>query len=576
MHIIKSIRILLVTAVMICFGAPLLIAQSPFDDTFQEEASRVGEHIEVFTDRTIYVVNERIQFRTDYRIESLEEGMPWSDVLYLELVSPSGYPYARSKHVITGGVSRSSLSIPPDMVTGNYYLKCYTRWMRNRGPTTFSYIPVRIINPFRTEVAEYSNGSQGIHPMERASYGTGLLEIKSPSSKFDMGKEALFYLSAPNAGYQETLQCCVTVVPVGAIDTIKGQLTRGKEISSAPGFSLNYLPDIGGASISGRLVHQDGSPGAYAMMYFTLLGSDPGFYVTPTDMDGRFVISTLGSTGEYEIFVAAKPYEDNQLEIRVDQDFDQGELHLPDREFEMSELERELATNMAIRMQLARTFEKEPVKDPLISDTAIWNTVLFYGTSGFRLDMEEFVNLPTLEEVFTNLVPDIIVVKKRGRRSFKVEGPNSNIALYPPLVMIDNIPVFDQEAVMALAPERIRRIDVVNDVYVRGDVSFGGVISILSRKGDMAGIDLPQGSYFFDFQTLEPLTMEVTEVPERGERMPDTRNTLLWLDDVNVEKGSPVEFRCIMPDQPGDYLVLVRGVTRTGEVQAATARFRVE
>ena len=65
-------------------------------------------------------------------------------------------------------------------------------------------------------------------------------------------------------------------------------------------------------------------------------------------------------------------------------------------------------------------------------------------------------------------------------------------------------------------------------------------------------------------------------MPERGDRIPDTRNTLLWLDDVKVEKDSTVEFSCIMPDQPGDYLVLVRGVARKGEVQAATARLRVE
>jgi len=561
---------------MICFGAPLLFAQSPFDTAFREEASRLKEHIEVFTDRTIYVVNERIQFRTDYRIEGLEEGTPWSDVLYLELISPSGDAYARSKHAITGGVSRSSFTIPPDMVTGNYYLKCYTRWMRNRGPATFSYVPVKIINPFGAEVAEYSNDTQGNLPMERTLFESDLLEIKSPARKFERGKEALFDLSVPNAGYQETLQCCVTIAPVGTIDTLNGLFTRGKTIPGTQGFSVNYLPDIGGASISGRLLHQDGSPGAYAMMHFTLLGSDPIYYVTPTDKYGRFVISTLGSTGEYEIFVAAKAYEENQVDVRIDQDFDQGELNLPDQEFELSELEREVVTKMAIRMQLTRTFEKDAVKAPELSETSKMDSIPFYGTPGFRLDMEEFINLPNLEEVFTNLVPMVYAVKKRGKWMFILEGSTEATKLYPPLVMIDNIPVFDQEAVMALAAERIHRIEVINEVYVRGDVSFGGVISIFSRKGDMAGIDLSQGSYFFDFQTLEPMTRKAEGIPEQGERIPDTRNTLLWLDDVTVEKGSPVEFRCIMPDQPGDYVVLVRGVTPTGEVHAATARFRVE
>jgi hypothetical protein len=200
----------------------------------------------------------------------------------------------------------------------------------------------------------------------------------------------------------------------------------------------------------------------------------------------------------------------------------------------------------------------------------------FYGTPGFSLDLDEFIDLPTIEEVFINLVPSVNAVRKRETRQLVIQGPNSTTALYPPLIMIDHIPVFDHGAVMDLAPERIRRIEVINEVYVRGNVSFGGVISILSRKGDMAGIDLPRGSYFFDFQALEPMEREKAAVTAKGKRIPDTRNTILWMDDVRVGKGSPVELRCIMPDQPGDYVALVRGVTPEGEVHAACLPFRVE
>lgn len=557
-------------------GAPSLLAQSAFDPAFQDEAGRVMEYLEVFTDRTTYVVNEKIRLRADYRVQGLEAGVPWSDVLYLELVSASGQVFSKSKQSISGSVCLSDFTFPAEILTGNYYLKCYTRWMRNRGPDTFSYVPVRIINPFKTEVVEYSNGSQGNHPMKRTEYGSGLLEITGSSPTYNMGGEASFHLSIADTRELERMNCCVTIVPVGAIDTVNGQTTGDEAESGAPAFSLKTLPDMGGASISGRLVHQDGSPGAYAMVHFSLLGSDPGYSITSTDENGHFVISTFGSTGGQEFFVAAKSYEDKQVEVRIDQDFDQGELHLPEQEFAMTGQERDMATKMAIRMQLARTFEKEPARAPLISDSSRVDEIPFYGTPGFRLDMDDFVNLPNLEEVFINLVPDVEVIQKRGRHLLQIESVNQAIALYPLLIMIDHIPVFDQEAVMDLSPEKIRRIDVINEIYVKGDVSFGGVISIFSRKGDMAGIDLPQGSYFFDFQTLEPLATEEAELPGPGDRIPDTRNTILWLDDVTVDRGSPVELRCIMPDQPGDYMVFVRGVTPAGKVHSDTERFRVD
>jgi hypothetical protein len=298
--------------------------------------------------------------------------------------------------------------------------------------------------------------------------------------------------------------------------------------------------------------------------------------VANTDKDGRFVISTHGRTGENEVFVSGKPFWNKEVEIRIDQDYDQELWHLPAKPFALSAETREMATGLAVRMQLARNFQYRLVKESAEPDTGTMNPIAFYGTPSFILEIDEFIDLPNLEEIFINLVPVVSLVRKEGRRIFMVESDNNATAHYDPLVMIDYIPVIDQGELMDLVPEKIKRIEVINDVYIRGNVTFGGVINILSKQEDLAGIDLPQGSFFFDFQALEPADTDITRVPEPGERIPDTRNTLLWLDNVIMEKDDPVEIRCLMPDQPGDYVVLVRGMSPEGEVYAATGRIRVE
>lgn len=572
---IRSISPLLVLAAFIFAGTTSLFAQSAFDSTFNNEAGRVKEHLEVFTDRSIYVINERIRFRADHRVEGLEGEMPWSTILYAELVSASGQVLKGSKYPLVEGVGRGSLAIPSDVLTGHYYLRCYTRWMRNQGPASFSYLPIRIINPFKTEVAAYPNGNNGIVRFDSTRYMRGLLGIENPTVESGRDGEVSFHLSLPSTGYPESLSCCVTIVPVGAIDTLNGIITQAESGSGTPEFSINYLPEIDGISLSGRVVHPDGTPAPFTRVHFSMLGEDQDFFTTITDGHGRFVISTPDRAGDRELFVVPESPGENRVEVRIDQDFDQGKLRLPEQEFRLSDLEREVATQLAIRMQLARIFKERQGEEPLITDSIKEVAIPFYGTPAFRLEMHEYVNLPSLEEVFINLVPDVFVLKKRGRKLFKINSDNSAIGIFPTLIMIDYIPVFDQEAVMALEPEKIRRIEVINEVYVKGDISFGGVISIFSLKGDMAGIDLAPGSYFFDFQSLEPVTLERPGQPEPGDRIPDTRNTLLWLDDVSVEQGSSVEFRCKAPDQPGDYLVFVRGVTKQGRVHSATARFRI-
>ncbi len=200
----------------------------------------------------------------------------------------------------------------------------------------------------------------------------------------------------------------------------------------------------------------------------------------------------------------------------------------------------------------------------------------FYGTRVQQLRMDDYVNLPTLEEVFINLVPNVDAIRRRGKPIIRINSENNGIGIYKPLIMIDNISVFDTEALLALPPERIDRIDLINEIYLKGSVAFGGILAIYSKGGDMAGIDLPQGSYFFDYKSLDmPLSPPVS-VSTTEDHIPDMRNTILWLYDVTMEKGTAVERSFKGPLTQGEYVILVRGLAPTGEIFSAHTLFQVK
>jgi hypothetical protein len=190
--------------------------------------------------------------------------------------------------------------------------------------------------------------------------------------------------------------------------------------------------------------------------------------------------------------------------------------------------------------------------------------------------MDDYVNLPTLEEVFINLVPNVDVLRKKGESYLSIKSENSAIGIYPPLILIDHISVFDQKALLALPPEKIDRIDLINEVYLKGSVAFGGLLAIYSKGGDMAGIDLPEGGYFFDFLSFSPKVETYVALPSPGDRIPDLRNTILWVADLKVRKDQPGELRFSAPATPGDYVVLVRAVAPDGELWSASSLFSVE
>jgi len=550
-----------------------LNGQSPFDPAFNPSAQKIGEQLKVFADRSIYAVGETLRFRADHSLSPVMAG-EWSTVLYAELITQAGKVVAKGKYPLSQGFSSGNLHIPSSLLTGNYYLKCYTRWMRNAGPATYSYLPLKIINPNRMEVVKGSNGNGYRSNLTSLAYKQGEFSCSSDASLYARGEEVSLKVEGPHNTHMDEFSCCVTVVPAGAVDTVSGQLLLASARPDKSDFSISYLPDMGhGPSLSGSVVYPDDSPAPFTSLHFSILGKKPEFFAAVTDASGRFALSTPDLYGSQELYVSPDAKEDVSLEVRIDQDFDATPFQLPEVKFSLSEWEREVATRMSLAMQFSRVYGTAVLPDRDSSETGFR---AFYGSRVQRLNMDDYVNLPTLEEVFINLVPNVDVQRKKGESSFRILSDNSGIGIYPPLILIDHISVFDQGAVLALPPEKIDRIELINEVYLKGSLAFGGLLAIYSKGGDMAGIDLPPGSYFFDFQSFSPDVEEFVALPAPGDRIPDLRNTLLWVEDLPVRKDRPGELRFFAPTTPGDYVILVRTVAPDGELWSASSLFSVE
>jgi len=565
-------------------GTPLL-AQSPFDPEVSPEAANIREEVQLFTDRNLYAVDETIYFVAEYRVSGALESSYWSSVLYVELVGPEGNAAAQGKYLLFGERVEGSLQIPASVLTGNYALKCYTRWMRNQGPASFAYMPLKIVNPFRAEVVAQAGGDLPPAKGSRVPYLEGAMAVAPGSPVYTPGEEGKITLAESLPDELGQLSCCLTVVPAGAIDLEEGQFQQPEEGGQGEDFQVSYLPDLGnGVAISGTVVDASSEPVTYATLHFSLLGDNPDYFATISDEYGRFIFSTPATEGQMELFVTPQKTEGTELEVRIDQEYDTRPLSLALEKFQWLEYEKDLARRISLNVQLSSAYRspaaslagQEPASAP-----ASQKNIPFYGTRVKRLLIDDYVRLPNLEEVFINLVPDVQFYKKRGENRIRILSDNASIGIYEPLIMIDHISVFDHEAVLSLSPEKIDRIDLINEVYLKGNVAFGGVLSIYSRQGDLAGIDLPEGSYFFDYQSFYPNKHSwndsfVSHPENTLGRIPDTRNTIYWTGDLKLEKGTTRDIFFQVPENPGDYVILVRGVDPRGKVHSATAQFRVE
>ncbi len=399
------------------------------------------------------------------------------------------------------------------------------------------------------------------------------------SQSVQCGQEVMFQLRGASTVKIDRMRCCVTVVPEGSIDLSGGQYENAP-LAENDSFRVSFLPDLGdGVSISGTVVGSQQSPAPYTTLHFSLLGADPDYYATMSDEYGRFVLSTPTGTNEkLEFFVTPEQEEGSQLEVRIDQEYDSRALALPAVPFQLSEDEVELARKIALNIQLSLAFMPGDLSQdsPVLEEYSEGDRIPFYGTRVNRLLIDDYVRLPNLEEIFINLLPQVQFYRKQGKNRIRILSDNSSIGVYKPLITIDHISVFDHEALLALSPEKIERIDLIDDIYLKGNVTFGGILAIHSRKGDMAGIDLPAGSYFFDYKSFHQSNSSVEPHPVQEGRVPDSRNTYFWEGDLVLEQGKQLTLPLRAPGSSGTYRILVRGVSPKGEIYSATAKFTVE
>ena len=531
------------------------------------------EGLVLLTDRGHYISGETINYKAFYRRPAESSDAAWSRVLYVELILPNGTPLVQSKVLLDSSTS-GSLLIPEGISSGSYYLKAYTRWMRNCGPENFVYTSLRIYDPYNEQVLPVDTLGWEPRPVETLlnqpeMHGSDMLECLLAKDSYGTREEVVV-----------DLNWNFSFAPANLTISVARSGLQGDQSYFRPGCSedkqgaSHILPEIQGLSLTGQAVSlTDMTSAPYATIYVSVLGGDRDFFCNYSDSAGRFYFSFPGYAGERDLFVSAYHSEIDDLELLIDRDFSQDALQLPSYPVRLNDTLTELITEMSVNAQVSQQYYPKQV---LIQETQAPEELLFYGKPTSSIKFDDFVNLPTLEEYFVEVVPQVAVRRSGGVRRLILQGEHPDLSIYPPLLMIDGVAIFDIEAVLAVSPRLIDRVEIVNAPYIRGNVSFGGIISLISKNNDLGYIDLPSSGLLVNYRMLDLSASDTIQYGIQDPRLPDVRNTLYWNPglELNSTTGKRISFRTA--DLKGEYEILIRGIDSTGKYLEKRAGFRVE
>lgn len=545
----------ILASLLICCLAGLAQANS-------SQANQVVENdnVTLFTDRNLYAAGELLYFSSHINNSTKVN----SRVLYVELISLDGRPIQASKFKIDNHKAYGALTIPKETPSGNYLVKAYTRWMRNFNQAEYSYTQILVVNPSnQTPLPPTTNGNGSevkFNPVEQSDHP---ISISLNHNKYKPRENVTLNIDAK--GNIKSPWLCLTIAPKA---TLINQLSTGNKSEYPLPDSFVFNAERKGFSLTANVQNAEtNKPLAYSLVNVSILGPFPDFLASRTDTTGIFSVDLPEIFGTYDLYIGFQ--EGENPKVKFDNDFCPRRVKTQLPAFSLSDNQYVAATNITNNQAIHDHFFDSNLDS--LQSTVKHSASPFYGTPDVNFIFSNYVDLLSVREYFHELLP-VSVKEVDGKTTFRIFGNYPEFDIYEPLVLIDNVVIDDAKRILAANPKLLERVEIINKPYYKGNMVYGGIVSFFSKEGDFARIELSQSDMFISYKFFaESINYSQPTIPDDK---PDTRNTILWVHDIDISNGGN-GLKFTTPDTKGKYEILLRGIDQEGNLIIKKSYFEV-
>lgn len=192
----------------------------------------------------------------------------------------------------------------------------------------------------------------------------------------------------------------------------------------------------------------------------------------------------------------------------------------------------------------------------------------------------EYVALDDFREIAREIIYPLRI-RIEGDGSYSAALVNDRNRSYfqgAPLFFLDAVPVADISQIMDLSSDDLVRIDVHNIPWIYGDLSFDGIVSLVSKQKHRE-LQFPSSAArtsapsFIPRLVLEDKSCETMNPQEVVS--PDFRTLLGWRAAI-IPDRQPAELSFVCSDLKGDYLIVVKGIDQFGTPVGGIFNFNIQ
>lgn len=557
-----------------------------------------AENAYVHCDRNLYMSGERMFFKlyvSDVRTGRLSTQ---SKVAYLVLRDQNSHRNLKQRIALDQGMGQGSLILPDTLKTGNYQLLGFTSEMRNQGEDSFFKTNIQLVNRYDKTLELQSIFDSSNEPglgdgandlgltgentscqyfrdtttlTEKGQYGfREKVRVDTDLSLILQTKQADLSVSVyeiPNSskrnGYPTVAVLSPEIVSKTTHTDIEAQLP-GRDKTARRYFSAEAKAKL----LNGQVLDvADGSKSNDLIITLSCMDSLPNLQYSLTDENGCFQFYLSEAYEGRDLFISImNPASGHIYDILTDDEFALVSSWQPRlvpatrtiRDFvqksqDLVYIQKVFGTGKSV--QYAKLPEEKTSLPP------------FHRAEHTTFYPSEFEPLPNLMEICVELLPRVKLIKSGGIYHFELL--NNLLSTWdktPPAVFLDGVMLNELSPLIYMGSDKIKKIEVISDKRIFGDLTFGGLVSIYTY--DKLIRRLPprvNNLRISNDRKAEPVkTVSLNAGEITNAFNPAMNQMLYWNPELKTENGK-IQFEFYTSDNAGSYRLRIEGLSKEGK-----------
>jgi hypothetical protein len=351
---------------------------------------------------------------------------------------------------------------------------------------------------------------------------------------------------------------------------------RWREVLGGAVPSHPHLAEVNGPLLRARLTTAAGTPAAGVGTYLSIPNRAGRFYYARTQADGVALFEPLTLAGAQKVVVQADPKAGGPYELSLLSPYSTqfAPASLPAWAPTAALLPALSDRHLQVQVQQAFT-DAVPYRVPAQDSASV------YGKVSEQYLLDAYTRFRVMEEVLREYVPGVLVRKRAdGFHFINLNRPRQLIFDTDPLTLLDGVPIFRTNDIMAFDPLKVKRLNVVAGRYYQGTQTYDGVVSFTTYKGDLADFQLDPHALLEEYEGVqgqrEFYAPRYETAQQQQSRLPDLRNLLYWNPQVRLQASQPQTLNFYTSDQAGRYLVVAQGLATDGRLGSTSFTFEVK